>query len=146
MIRKQKINNFNINKIKDINYIFEKYPHIYSVFLFGSYAAGRETPLSDIDICYLSTAELDDSIESGIAEEICLFFKTDEVDFVSFLKLSIRTKYDILVNGKIIYLSNEEKFCDIKEMVIREYLDFKYYIDEYDRYFKESIKNGTYFE
>ncbi len=145
MKRSDRINNFNIKDIKDIDKIFIKYPFIYSVFLHGSYAIGKETPLSDIDICYLSECRLDYHLESTIAEEIRYMVKSDEIDFTSFFNFPIRFRYDIMVKGKILYLADEEKYCDTRESVIREFLDFKYYIDEYDRCFRENIINGTFF-
>lgn len=145
MISRGKIKNFHLNMLKGLDHIFLQYPDIYSVYLFGSYAAGNQTPLSDIDICYFSKKEIDHHIESDIGESVRSHLMTDEVDFVSFYKLPLRTQYDIFKQGKLLYLKNEKELCNTREKVIRDYLDFIYYFEEYDRSFKESLAEGAFF-
>jgi len=82
MIKREKIN-FDLINLEGIGNIFSNFPDIYSVYLFGPYASGNHTPLSDIDICYLSLKEIDYSVESDFAENVRSHLKTDEVDFYS---------------------------------------------------------------
>jgi hypothetical protein len=38
MIRREKIHNFQLNRLEGLDRLFANYPEIYSVYLFGSYA------------------------------------------------------------------------------------------------------------
>ena len=81
MIKRKKINHFDLQAVCDAAKIFSKYNSIFCVYLYGSLASGKETPLSDIDICYLSCPGLNYLTESDVAEELRIFLKTDEIDF-----------------------------------------------------------------
>ena len=140
MIRNKKIENaVDFKLLTGINSPLLKYPSIYALVLFGSYATGTKKPLSDIDLCYMSAKAI--KREDDLFYEIRDILRTDEVDIVNIDEIPLRSKFDVISKGKALFIANEEKYCDKREQIIRNYLDFKYYIDEYDKYFLENLKN-----
>ncbi len=62
------------------SYLLKRFPNS-KVYLFGSYAKGKETPFSDIDIAIEGDDLRDAMIEARFKiEESCLPFKVDLVD------------------------------------------------------------------
>lgn len=128
--------------------IFSKYQHVVLSYIFGSYAEGKITPLSDIDIAYLfeysilyqHSLELELQLES----EISHILKTDEVDCICLNKAPIEIQYKIIAGGKKIYIKDEAKRTLYEASVITRYLDFKYYVDRQKAIFIENIKNERY--
>ncbi|MDI6798440.1 MAG: nucleotidyltransferase domain-containing protein [Candidatus Aenigmarchaeota archaeon] len=65
------------------------------------------------------------------------------VDIVVLNKANLGLCYEIFSTGKPVFLSNEEKFMEEKIKTLREYLDFKYYIQ---RHFEEKVERLLYGE
>jgi len=60
-----------------------------------------------------------------------------EVDIVILNRSSLGLWYEVFSTGRPVYVLSEEDFFRDKVRVIKQYLDFKYYID---RHFKEKVE------
>ncbi len=104
-------------KISKIIEIIKSHPNVIAIYLFGSYAKGEATPLSDIDIA--------DTLENPTPESEADIgsLSSPEIDVVLFHRLPLHIRYEVLKYGKEIFVRDEEKLLEIKLKVMREYLD-----------------------
>lgn len=104
-----------------------------AIYLFGSYAQGLETPISDIDIgivfshpekyksntmpAYLALYDIFTDI----------FPKIKQVDIVFLQLVSLKLQYEAAIQGKALYESSLAKRFNYQEEVIKKYADLKYF-------------------
>ena len=112
-----------------------------AVYLFGSVAKKDLKPLSDIDIAILLNEGLGkDKIENlklSLTGLIADALSTEEFDLVILNDAPIRFSYNILKDGKLVLVKDENHLIDFRERVIKYYLDFAYYLKEFDKAFLE---------
>ena len=111
-----------------LNPIFRAYPEIKLAYLFGSRAAGKESPLSDYDFAvYLDTKDKKRmyEIKFELFDRISRLLKTDKVDIVILnLTETPELKYLIIREGRLIF--EREPFKVIVEpKILNEYFDFQ---------------------
>lgn len=112
---------------KRLNSIFRTYQEIKLAYLFGSRAAGKESPLSDYDFAvYLDTKDKARMYEIKIDAivKIGRLLKTDRIDVVVLnLTDNPDLKYMIVKEGRLVY--EKEPFKVIVEpRILNEYFDF----------------------
>lgn len=107
--------------------IFEEYPKVKLVYLFGSRVNGKTGPLSDYDFAiYVDEA---DSIKRfnvrlEIVDKIAKKLKTDAIDLVVINDiLEPELKFNIINDGKLI-LEKEPFKVLIEPRIMTEYIDF----------------------
>ncbi len=104
-----------------------------AIVLFGSYARGTQNGESDIDIAIRAKQEVDKKQLFYLAQEIEEKIKT-EVDLVNLETIGDGFRYEILMNGEVIYCEEELEFEFYKLYMYREYLELnesrKMIIDE----------------
>ncbi len=99
--------------------------------LYGSYAADRPTPVSDIDL-----AVYVDEIEEA--------FPKHRVDVVNLKGKSALIYYEVLASGLSFLIRDDAFFQQEKFRVMREYLDFKPMHDRLLNDMLQRIDEGTY--
>ena len=117
-------------------------------YLFGSFALGRETKLSDIDIAILFDDKVrkKDYMEKEI--EISSFFSRifkemkREIDIVNLNLSSITLKYQVIKYGKVIYKASEKIRVKFEVETMNYYLDTKYLRDTNFRELVRRIREG----
>lgn len=145
MIRRNKIDIDHTKKaIEDLGPFFSAFGNKVVVsYLFGSFATGTYTPLSDIDIEVLFDKELSqevvEKLENEILEGLMKIFKTDEIDLIILNRAPLSVRYGVLKTARIVYCSNIEKTVDFQAEVISAYLDIKPYKEEFYREFLKSL-------
>lgn len=124
---------------------FKDRPEVIVAYLFGSYARDGEDALSDVDIAVL----LDDlakeeiwHLELEMADRVCDFLQTSEVDLVVLNTAPLVARFDVISTGKVLQSNDEEKRTDFEVAVMTEYWDFKKYDEEYDQYFLRRLKEN----
>lgn len=105
-----------------------------AIVLFGSYARGTQTDESDVDIGIKSSTDITKKELYELSEKIADEIKKD-VDLVNLETIeNDGFKYEILINGEVIYCRDSYKFDFYKLDAYREYLDLnesrKMIIDE----------------
>ncbi len=117
---------------KDLHPLFEGYPLIRSVYLFGSKATGHAGPESDVDIAIRCAPEIPP--ESGFNLRLEMMDKLEKVfkrptDIVVLNFASLVMIRQVLTHGLLLYAGNPEKEHAWAIQKRKEYFDFKYYLD-----------------
>jgi len=134
---------FNFDKARNI---FKEYPYIVCAYLYGSYAAGRESSMSDVDIAVL----FNDNVPKGrellheidyLSYQIANALQVKEVDVVELNAQGLIFIHNVLKTGKLIYDADPSFRVKFMLKVISDYCDFeptvrfmnKYYFAGYIR-------------
>lgn len=121
-------NNFMATEeIQKLLPIFEEYPEVKLVYLFGSRANGKTGPLSDYDFAvYIDEANSIKrfNVRLEIVDKIAKKLKTDAIDLVVINDiLEPELKFNIINDGKLI-LEKEPFKVLIEPRIMTEYIDF----------------------
>lgn len=121
------------NKIKNI---FLQEPEAIAVYLFGSIAAGKAGPNSDVDLAVLFDPEL--SKERKFDLRLHYIFKLEDgigmpVDVVDLSTVSLVFQHRVLRTGVLVYEKDKKKRIMYEVCLRREYFDFRYYLDRYEK-------------
>lgn len=113
----------------------------YAIIIFGSYARNSERIDSDIDIAIKSKKRLTNLEIFNLKNEIEDILKID-VDLIDLSQeLTDGFKYEILINGQLIYCTNEYEFDLYKLRIFREYLELNESRQEILKQIKEGENN-----
>ena len=114
-------------KLIILNSIFNQYPEIGLVYLFGSRVRGDVGPLSDYDFAvYFENADKKRmfEIKFSLQAKLSRSLKTDNVDVVLLnIAGSPELKYNIIKEGKIIFEKKESRIT-VEPKILNEYFDF----------------------
>jgi len=111
-----------IKIVKEIS----KSKHVKAIYLFGSYANGKQTPLSDIDICVITGYGIEEAKKEDILSNAS---GTIDISLYEDLPLSIRWR--VLNDGKPLFLRDKRFAEDLRWRAFKEYIDFKPIISSY---------------
>ena len=114
----QKLPGFVRKVVEDI----KKNEKVVAIILFGSWAKGRVTPLSDIDLAVI-IKEPDPKTEAEIGS-MC----SRMIDISLFHKLPVYIQHSILKDGIVLYLKKEDEdfYKEVVFKVIRNYLEMEW--------------------
>jgi len=121
--------------IKKLQSLFEKYPEIKLVYLFGSQARGDAGPLSDYD--FAAYIDEKDTIKRYnilflLNGEISRILESDAVDTLSITDTQTpELKYDIINDGKIIFERDSYRVL-VEPKILNEFFDFTYLLKKYN--------------
>lgn len=126
------------NKIAEIA---ESFNNIEAVYLFGSQAENRANENSDIDIGILLKEDTSKKIKVELYKE---FVKAglDKIDLVILNRASYLLAFEVVKNNNLIYKKENFDAASYQSLVIKKFLDFKYYLNINQESFKERILNG----
>ena len=118
-------NDILIKKIKD--FLFDN-KEIEFAFLFGSYAIGKETPLSDIDIAVYQNQNKSKydlrKTELKIEINLTLEFPLNKFDIRSLNDAPIIVTGKIINEGTLLFFHNEKFYYDYLVSMRMRYLDY----------------------
>ena len=129
-------------ELQHLNGVFEKYPEIKAVYLFGSAVSGNLHRESDIDLAVLPGTEtlrgrklqiLADLAAEGFCD-VDLVFLDDNTDIV--------LRYEAIKQNKIVYMAPGFDRGSVYSKAIRQYLDFYPYLAVQRMAYKQRILNG----
>ncbi|NMG82598.1 MAG: hypothetical protein GIS02_00100 [Methanosarcinales archaeon] len=133
-------NSYVIYESKDmiemLKSVIREHGEVIAAYLYGSAVQGNMRADSDIDIGILL---MDDAVPDYLytirmAREIRSRCHLDrEVDVRILNRRSIRFLHQVLRYGEIVFVRDERKKVEFETSVIKEYLDFKPFLMEYDR-------------
>ena len=101
------------------------------IYLFGSYAEGKEGPLSDIDLAVLFHQESVPGEENiggaynALYDILTDLFPRKNVDIIFLQKTNLELRFDVITHGKILYESSREDRRSFEEKTTLLYADFK---------------------
>lgn len=108
-----------------------------AIILFGSYARGTQNAESDIDIAIKVNKEISKKEIFEIRLELEEMIKND-VDLIDLSNINDDFRYEILMNGKVLYCQNQLRFELYKIDMCQEYFD----LNDSRQVIIERVKNG----
>ncbi|NQZ85717.1 MAG: nucleotidyltransferase domain-containing protein [Nanoarchaeales archaeon] len=96
----------------------KKNQNIQSIILFGSYSTGKIKPLSDLDICIITTKKATKKAKTEILSN-----GTDEFDLSLFENLPLSLQFKILTTGKILHTTKD--LSQLKRITMNQWFDFR---------------------
>ncbi len=117
---------------------------IIALFLFGSYGTEGQTPLSDVDLAFLSEDEAFElEKELSFMSKLEEIGKTEDINAVNLRKISIELQMEIISSGHLLYCRDEHQLADFKEKVIKFYCDIepdlRSFYQDYDEGLREEF-------
>lgn len=116
---------------------------ILAIYLFGSRAIKKADDLSDIDIAILlKSNQCSFDEELHLLNEINSILRTDEVSLVILNKAPLVIRSGVIKGAKVLYSADDNARLMFEEKTMKQYMDFKYYLDDYDKEFMASMNYG----
>lgn len=107
------------------------------VYLFGSKATGRESPISDIDIGVVlkNAPSVKDArdIYQKLYELFTEIYPSEKLDIVFLQDASLPLQYSAICEGRILFEADPIFTADFKHYVMNQYLDFRSILDYFDK-------------
>ena len=131
-----------IKTLKDV-FSFDK--NIIFAYLFGSVAAKKDTPMSDIDVAVYFSKRIDAfTYRLKLMERLIRILKNEKIDIVVLNNASPLLRYEVIKNG-ILLKDNIKNRVVYETIVLQEYLDTDHLRRTQMEYIKEKAKTGSYF-
>ncbi|SIR26155.1 type VII toxin-antitoxin system MntA family adenylyltransferase antitoxin [Halanaerobium kushneri] len=89
------------------------------IYLFGSYAKGKERPDSDLDLAFLSSREIDDYQRFLTAQKLASRLNI-EVDLIDLKKASTVFKVQI-IQGRLLYAEDKLQQQEFEMLALKKY-------------------------
>lgn len=128
-------------------YLFSR-TEIIAAYLFGSYAAGRSGPLSDIDIAVLLDARLNaeryGTVRLEIINGLIELLSCDKIDVAVLNQASPVLSHGVIKNGLLLFFKNEAERSAYVARATMRYLDTVYLRKVQDRILREKIRRGEF--
>lgn len=115
------------------------------VYLFGSYAEGKNMEHSDIDIAVLLDYKTGHRTILNDVYNKLYFILSDllpgkNIDLVLLNRATLELRMDVIINGKIIYAKTADEQFSFEEKTILDYADFKPVLDQFNHAVLERVK------
>ena len=108
-------------------------PSVLAVLLFGSHARGEAIRGSDVDVCLVVDASVEDPTDLRLA-----YLSRYDADVHVFQQLPLYVRVRILKDHVPLLVKDEDAFYELAIRTVREFEDFRPY---YDRYL-EAVADG----
>ena len=138
------MHNFDQEKL---NKIAKKYC-INTLYLFGSYATGKNTKLSDYDFAVILDEKIKpkdyDRYRLKINTEMIRIANHDRIDVVILNedKVPLLLKYNIIKDGKILMDRRKKERTRSEFEIMRRWLDWQYYEDLWGKIYLRQVAAG----
>lgn len=121
----------------DKNQLYEyfKSQPVELVYLFGSQAAEKVTPLSDIDFAVLFAENLTDqegfTLKIKILGDLAKILKTDKIDLVDLKTAPPFLQFEAIKKRNEIFVRNENIRIDFETNVLFNFFDRQYFVNRH---------------
>ncbi|WP_035294108.1 nucleotidyltransferase domain-containing protein [Clostridium sp. KNHs214] len=112
------------------------------LYIFGSYAKGKNVSSSDLDIGILLKKDYNPMEKLNLLGELMDIFKRDDIDLAILNSSNSVLKHQIIKYGKLVYMESEELKVDFEVKVLKEYMDMEYFRKTQMKYISEWIENN----
>jgi len=133
-------------KLAAIEKSLRSFDYIDFALLFGSYASGKQSAMSDVDIAIYTNRPID-LLEQGIMIsklEETLHKRIDLLVLNGLYKTNPKMAFSVVDNHKILFCNTMEKYLTFKTNTYKYYFDQKPMFDMFDKALRERIESGTY--
>jgi len=105
-----------------------------ALWLFGSFARGEATPISDVDLAYLPdetlTGDVLDRFETELYCAIASALHTDEFSFVNLRRAPAYLVWRVVTEGRLLLCRDEEASAVVKASAFQRFPDSRWYARE----------------
>lgn len=122
--------------------VFQKYPEIQAVYLFGSAVNGKLHEESDLDLAAFVEGEPPFDLKLNLLSDLARLGFCD-VDLVFMNTDDIVLKYEAIRQNRVVYQRQDFDRGTNYSNIIRQYLDFCPYLAVQREAYKKRIMNGT---
>jgi len=125
---------------------FEARPEVRLAYLFGSHARAEATPLSDLDVgVWLDPVPEDPLALARLAVELGreLSMDPDQVDLRELRGASLQFLYNVVRDGRCVFVRDERERVAFESRAVMDYLDFQPKLEEYDRAQRERLRRAS---
>lgn len=126
----------------------QRYDFIVMAILFGSYAEGRETLVSDVDLGIYTNREVS-LLELGLIVARLEGFLKRKVDLIILNDLYKKRPvlaFEIVSHGKVLFCRNPYSLVEFKKSTFLYYLDTKPLREKMDSALRDRLKSGHFGE
>ena len=102
-----------------------RFPSVWVAYHFGSGAAGRSGPLSDVDIAVLLDPAARDETCGELEDALCRALRTDRVDLVLLNRAPAAPAYRVVRDSRRVICRNARACEAFESDTVMRYLDFK---------------------
>jgi len=114
-------------------------------YFFGSIAAKKDTPMSDIDVAVYFSKRIDVfTYRLKLMERLVRILNNEKIDIVVLNNASPLLRYEVIKNG-ILLKDNINNRVVYETLALQEYLDTDHLRKIQMKYIKEKAKAGSYF-
>lgn len=121
---------------------FNKFTEIKAVYLFGSHAANRQNPMSDLDLAIVSQAKDPARLKLELLTELSKN-RVENADVIIFEEADLLLRYEALKHNVLIFMRAGFDRGFLYSKTIREYLDFLPYTKIHRSAYKKRMQDGT---
>lgn len=137
----QKDLNEVVNILKNnLNDLIEKYD-IKLIYIFGSYAKGKNDKNSDLDIAVLLEKGYNPLDKLSLIGDFTDIFKRNDIDLVILNDANPVLEHQVIKYGKLAYLKDEDVKVFYEVRVLKEYMDMEYFRNTQMEYIKQWAEN-----
>ncbi len=121
-----------------------------SVYLFGSYALGRQTHISDVDVAVLldKTVKLDAyfDIRLSLMAELSRALETDKVDLVILNESPYALAYRVIRDGQLLFMKEGagDQHISFKERTLDRYFDYQPVYELFSGALLRRLREGSF--
>lgn len=121
-----------------------------SVYLFGSYASGRQTHISDVDVAVLldKTVKQDAyfDIRLSLMAELSRALDTDKVDLVILNESPYALAYRVIRDGQLLFMKEGEgdQHISFKERTLDRYFDYQPVYELFSGALLRRLREGSF--
>lgn len=112
------------------------------LYVFGSSVTKTQNDKSDIDIGVVFGENSNPNYHISfiyLYKALTNEFRNKEIDIVFLNNAPLTLKFNVVIEGKIVYKDSTESENNFKERVIKEYIDFKPLLDQNEELILERI-------
>ncbi|SQB34204.1 type VII toxin-antitoxin system MntA family adenylyltransferase antitoxin [Clostridium cochlearium] len=113
------------------------------LYIFGSYAKGKNTEDSDLDIAVLLDENYNPMDKLSLIGDLTLIFKRDDIDLVILNSASPVLRHQIIKYGKLVYMESEEVKVFFEVKVLKVYMDMEPFRRTQMKYISEWIEKNS---
>jgi predicted nucleotidyltransferase len=113
---------------------------VLAVILFGSMARGDQKPDSDIDICLILMQQKKPYEPISLSNKRIEYLGQFDLDLHIFQQLPIYIRRNVIKDGKVLLVKDEDMLYDVAFRTAQKFEDFKHI---YNDYLAEVAKGGT---
>jgi len=124
----------------NLNALLEKY-NIKLIYIFGSYAKGKNDKNSDLDIAVLLEKGYNPLDKLSLIGDFIDIFKRNDIDLVILNDANPVLEHQVIKYGKLVYMKDEDVKVFYEVRVLKEYMDMEYFRNTQMEYIRQWAEN-----